>query len=68
MTSLHDDEIRTGHADTIGQGGSTAADADLDDADSDGTDDSDETDSDSGDSSDDSDAVDPDTGPADSAG
>jgi hypothetical protein len=68
MTSLHDDEIRTGRADTAAQGGSTAADADLDDADTDGTDDSDATESDSGDSSDDADAVDPDTGPADSAG
>jgi hypothetical protein len=66
MTSLNDEEIRTGRADTLGQGGTEAADADLDDADS--TDDSDATDSDSGDSSDDADAVDPDTGPADSAG
>jgi hypothetical protein len=68
MTSLSDDEIRTGRAETIGQGGSTAADADLDDPDTDGTDDSDATDSDSGDSTDDADAVDPDTGPADSGG
>jgi hypothetical protein len=66
MTSLRDEEIRTGNAETIGQGGATAADADGDDADSDGTDDSDSTDS--SDTTDDSDAVDPDTGPADSAG
>lgn len=67
MTSLRDEEIRTGRADTLGQGGEAAADADLDDADTDGTDDSDATDSDSGDSSDDADAVDPSTGPADSS-
>ena len=65
MTSLNDEEIRTGRAETVGQGGATA-DADQDDADSDGTDDSDSTDS--SDATDDSDAVDPDTGPADSAG
>jgi hypothetical protein len=64
MTNLNDEEIRTARADTIGQGGSTAADADLDDPDTDGTDDSDSTDSDSGD---DADAVDP-SGPADSSG
>jgi hypothetical protein len=68
MTSLNDEEIRTGRVDAMGQGGSTAADADLDDPDTDGTDDSDSTDSDDGDSSDDADAVDPDTGPADSSG
>ena len=67
MTSLNDEEIRTGRTDATAQGGEVAADADLDDADSDGTDDSDASDSDHGDSSDDADAVDPDTGPADSS-
>jgi hypothetical protein len=66
MTSLNDEEIRTGHAETMGQGGAETADADLDDSDSDSADDADSTDS--GDDSDDADAVDPDTGAADSAG
>jgi hypothetical protein len=67
MTSLNDDEIQTG---TFAQGGAAAADADGDDqdADSDDTDSGDSDSTDSTDSSDDSDAVDPDTGPADSAG
>ena len=62
MTSLNDEEIRTGYADTRSQGGATA-DADLDDADT--ADDSDS--SDSGDATDDADAVDPDTGSEDSS-
>ncbi|HEY7197087.1 MAG TPA: hypothetical protein VH306_07860 [Gaiellaceae bacterium] len=66
MTSLNDEEIRTGSVETFAQAGQTAADADLDDSDTDGTDDSDSADPGGGDDTDDSDSTDPDTGPADS--
>jgi hypothetical protein len=63
MSTLRDDEIETQETTSVGSGTRAQTDADGDDQDT-----SDADTSDQSDSSDDADAVDPDTGPADSAG
>jgi hypothetical protein len=63
MSTLRDDEIETQGTTSVGSGTRAQTDADGDDQDT-----SDADTSDQSDSSDDADAVDPDTGPADSAG